>query len=127
VRALLRSHQWQARDPAAQEPSSLSRHDHISKTHAEGGRLMPQSLLVPMHLEAKVLTAAVNVPRLDGDPFNEEDMLEKGIHLHWALPDALTRARFLQTSSGKQTLFPGVPDLWLVVRFNPPPASRATV
>ena len=36
-----------------------------------------------------------------------------GIHLHWALPDAYTRA--VQTSEGKLS-FPGVPNRWLLVR-----------
>jgi hypothetical protein len=39
--------------------------------------------------------------------------LEQGIHLHWALPDALTRA----TSTGGGLDFPAVPDRWLVTRL----------
>jgi hypothetical protein len=41
--------------------------------------------------------------------------LPRGVHLHWALPDVLTRA---QVDPLGQTLrFPAVPDRWLVVRF----------
>ena len=90
---------------------------------------MASSLLVPMHLEAKVLLAPTPVPALDGGPFNEDAVLEPGIHLHWALPDALTRARFLGGNSprtgpstqaeDRTTLFPGVPDRWVVVRYEP--------
>ena len=40
------------------------------------------------------------VPRLDGDAFNRQQELEPGIHVHWALPDMLTRGR-LVTVGGK--------------------------
>jgi hypothetical protein len=38
--------------------------------------------------------------------------MEAGVHLHWAMPDALTRA---DTSSG-QMRFPALPNRWLVSR-----------
>lgn len=38
--------------------------------------------------------------------------LRAGIHLHWALPDALTKA----TDTPDETRFPSVPNRWLVVR-----------
>lgn len=41
------------------------------------------------------------------------DQLEQGVHLHWALPDALTRA---STETG-QLDFPAVPNRWLLTRF----------
>jgi len=87
------------------------------------------SLLVPMHLEAKVVLEPTAVPSLQADPFNQDSVLEPGIHLHWALPDALTRARFVgedhprttpsTEAEDRTTLFPGVPDRWIVVRFDP--------
>jgi hypothetical protein len=86
---------------------------------------MALSILVPVHVEAKILTQRTSVARLSGVPFNHEAELEAGVHLHWALPDALTRARFVDTDDGHRTLFPGVPDLWLVTRFNPPPADSS--
>jgi hypothetical protein len=46
-------------------------------------------------------------------PFQDENLfLKPGIHLHWALPDALTRGA--QTAEG--TVFPEVPNRWLVTR-----------
>lgn len=39
--------------------------------------------------------------------------LESGVHLHWAMPDALTRG---DTSSG-QLVFPALPNRWLVTRI----------
>lgn len=38
-----------------------------------------------------------------------------GIHLHWALPDALTRGK----AEGNRVVFPVVPNRWLVVRIFP--------
>jgi len=46
-------------------------------------------------------------------PFNNQNLLLKaGIHLHWALPDALTQG----THSTDGTDFPAVPNRWLVIR-----------
>ena len=56
---------------------------------------MATSLLYPLHVSAKILRAEQPVPVLDGAPFNREALLEKGIHLHWALPDALTASHLV--------------------------------
>lgn len=46
-------------------------------------------------------------------PFDDsQHYLKKGLHLHWALPDALTRS--LITENG--TTFPNAPNRWLIVR-----------
>lgn len=79
---------------------------------------MPAPLLYPVHVSAKVIKQATTVPRLDGAPFNRDLTLEPGIHVHWALPDVLTRAQMPKRGSS-DVLFPGVPDLWLVIRFHP--------
>jgi hypothetical protein len=41
--------------------------------------------------------------------------LEAGVHLHWALPDALTKGKV--DSSSPAAAFPAVPNRWLVTRF----------
>ena len=69
-----------------------------------------------MDVAARVVNAATTVPRLSDDPFAASGTLEKGIHVHWALPDLMTRA---VASDAHPPRFRGVPDLWLVVRFNP--------
>jgi len=61
---------------------------------------------------------------LNNEPFSDEQMiLRKGCHLHWALPSFLTRST--QLSSGQKAVlkitdqeshFPPVPDRWLVRR-----------
>jgi hypothetical protein len=101
---------------------------------------MKNVLLVPVHLDALplgrdelVLEAMADFSRLpyadgarDVNPdtanvseaivpqdFQDENLnLRAGIHLHWALPDALTRGA--QGDSG--TDFPLVPNRWLLVR-----------
>lgn len=53
-------------------------------------------------------------------PFQDEtSVLRAGVHLHWALPDALTRGRHRRTENGSgdhRTRFPAVPNRWLVRR-----------
>lgn len=98
---------------------------------------MADTLLVPIHLDALRLAEPLGVvtppadftslPWTDGTrdinpdtpylseavvarPFQDENLrLPPGIHLHWALPDALTRAAADGT-------FPPVPNRWLVAR-----------
>jgi hypothetical protein len=76
-----------------------------------------------MSVAAKVLKTPLAVPQVTGPgsaPFNQAASLQPGIHLHWALPDALSRATALGGgTSSSQVVFPGAPDLWLVTRFNP--------
>lgn len=46
-------------------------------------------------------------------PFQDQRLrLKAGIHLHWSLPDALTRAQH----EGNVTTFPTVPNRWLITR-----------
>ena len=42
--------------------------------------------------------------------------LETGVHLHWAMPDALTRAHTTSGPSGRMA-FPALPNRWLVTRI----------
>jgi hypothetical protein len=51
-------------------------------------------------------------------PFQDRGLtLPKGIHLHWALPDALARGRSETTKEhGQRMNFPAVPNCWLVTR-----------
>ena len=96
--------------------------------------------MIPIHLDALVLAEgiAVEAPLAEfrGLPFVDRDhivnpnapnlgettasqslesrntLLMAGVHLHWALPDALTRGN----SNGAVTEFPAVPNRWLVTR-----------
>ncbi|HWJ93729.1 MAG TPA: hypothetical protein VNT33_03340, partial [Telluria sp.] len=43
--------------------------------------------------------------------------LEAGVHLHWALPDALTRGSGVDDANGGTLSFPAAPNRWLVHRI----------
>jgi hypothetical protein len=83
---------------------------------------MSGTVLVPVHLAARVVTT----PSVQAPPFDGEApvVLERGIHVHWALPDALNRAEVEERVGKKRLVFPAVPDLWLVARFAPVPSAR---
>ncbi|MEU8203990.1 hypothetical protein [Streptosporangium sp. NPDC049046] len=58
------------------------------------------------------------------DPFERQDfLLGPGVHLHWSLPDALTR---LVQEDGK-TRVPAVPNRWLVTRRRDEALERSWV
>src|SRR5215213_7243850 len=106
---------------------------------------MSNILLVPVHLDALVLDRDQMVVEATADfsrlpfctgkrdinpdvaniseeivstPFgNQNLLLKKGIHLHWSLPDALTKARPNPDRPEIQD-FPRVPNRWLVTRCN---------
>jgi len=74
--------------------------------------------------------AAVNAGSLLPDPFSlSPESRPAGVYLHWALPDAFTRGAQTPSatqSSGDQpqtsdaeTVFPAIPDRWLVIRLSP--------
>ncbi|MCB9763653.1 MAG: hypothetical protein H6739_28045 [Alphaproteobacteria bacterium] len=97
-------------------------------------------LVVPVHLDALVLDAPQNVVRPTADftrlpwtdgqrdhnsdvanlaeavaaqPFQDLDLvLQPGVHLHWALPDALTEG----AHSDEGARFPAAPNRWMVIR-----------
>src|ERR1700753_4001818 len=92
---------------------------------------MANTLLYPITVSAKVVRSAAKVPSLRGAAFNRDATLEAGIHVHWALPDALTAATVLHGQGNKALALPAVPYLCLVVRFNagvssPTPTARRT-
>ena len=91
------------------------------------------SLLVPVHLDAWVVTPQ-NQEGLAWYYANYGNLKQfaspipgafdtsvaanpvPGIHLHWALPDALTHGK--ESITGEQVEFPLVPNRWLIARFS---------
>jgi ketosteroid isomerase-like protein len=101
---------------------------------------MSSVLFVPIHLDALLLSNDQTfvgpmadftlLPYFDGQrdvnpdvayvsedivsrPFEDQTLyLKAGVHLHWALPDALTRG----AARAGGTEFPAVPNRWLVIR-----------
>lgn len=59
---------------------------------------------------------------LHTEPFADHSLwLESGVHLHWALPDGLTRGTTRRGAPGTVPVdelnFPPVPNQWLVIRY----------
>lgn len=112
-------------------------------------------VLVPIHVDALVVRAAggawadcrlgqpsfsASDPQMSADllavPFKNLDattevpvMRARGVHLHWALPDALTRPDQTPPNSTDphttqlSATYPAIPDRWLVARIFPSPTS----
>ena len=83
---------------------------------------MAREILFPTHLDALIVAPGTVGPRpanVDADVFAPDlPPLTPGIHLHWALPDALTTGKAVPGAAAVD--LPAVPDRWLVVRFGPP-------
>ncbi|MEO7216115.1 hypothetical protein [Mucilaginibacter sp.] len=112
------------------------------------------NLLVPIHLEAIVVNGnnnywkstaqdltALNAARYKSSAAlgfylekrideagkktdDNQPVLEKGIHLHWIMPDALRKGKHLAHG---ELDFPAVPNRWLIVRTDDSGAWRAWV
>ena len=105
---------------------------------------MTNTLLVPIHLDALYLPKDTSVleemtdysklPYYQGrelvnrgsaylsetvlsKPFKQTNLtLKAGIHLHWALPDALTNGTVREGDEDRRIKFPLVPNCWLIIR-----------
>ncbi|HJQ03850.1 MAG TPA: hypothetical protein VJ872_00270 [Nocardioides sp.] len=88
-------------------------------------------ILVPVDVQAYVATAGgeatVGVRGVDDDPapFADGTAREPGVHLHWALPDALMGATHEQ--GGTQPVMSELPDQWVVVRTLMPTGRRQVI
>ncbi len=61
-------------------------------------------------------------------PFDLETNIDKGVHLHWFLPDALSQAFAVDDDDeNDETYFPAVPNRWLVSRFYTTKTSEGEV
>ncbi|HYJ04235.1 MAG TPA: hypothetical protein VEX43_03825 [Chthoniobacterales bacterium] len=121
------------------ELGPIGRSDIAEVEATARNRAARDALLVPIHLDAlvvgqdrSVLSLAPDLTRLPyagvnagvnagvpnlfqsvaPQPFDAPGfLLRPGVHLHWALPDALTRGE----NGADGPLFPAVPNRWLVV------------
>lgn len=87
-------------------------------------------ILVPVDVQAFVAPTGgsdpvVAVAGRTGDvaPFDAGTPLAAGVHLHWAMPDALLRGA-TEATTGDLTL-PALPDRWVVIRHLYPVGSRS--
>ncbi|WP_035644861.1 hypothetical protein [Bradyrhizobium sp. ORS 285] len=87
----------------------VSESDAIQGTTSFSGATVNYAALTPTNLQA--YTGAVANRALNAPPLQP---LEAGVHLHWALPDALTKGK---ADSAAPVKFEAVPNRWLVTRF----------
>ncbi len=86
-------------------------------------------ILVPIDVQAFVVpatggeaTVAVGAVREDPTPFDPGAVRPPGIHLHWALPDALLRGE--NDPAARKLVMPALPDRWVVIRTLLPEGTR---
>jgi hypothetical protein len=94
-----------------------------------------QRILVPIDVQAFVVpkdggeaTVAVTGSSSDPAPFDEGAVMESGVHLHWAMPDALLRGQAKPDESspqGGRLDLPNLPDRWVVLRLVMPVGDAA--
>ena len=88
-------------------------------------------ILVPIDVQAYVVPVGGTEPTVDlvGDPeddpapFGDGAARPVGVHLHWAMPDALLRTARPDPARPKPEL-PSLPDQWVVVRTLQPVGHR---
>jgi hypothetical protein len=138
VRELLHGKRFLAADRAALDVREIATWDKFL--------LREHRLLVPIDVQALYVTPGsaekmVRLPMLvagpngkavenveDGmpDPFSAGAPREAGVHLHWAMPDALLRGRMSDSAAaGANRLgLPALPDRWVVLRLALPRGAR---
>ncbi|QTN22046.1 hypothetical protein HZ992_18035 [Rhizobacter sp. AJA081-3] len=131
IRTLVRGKRFLAADRAALDLGEIATWDKYL--------LREKRLLVPIDVQALYVPAGsaepmVRLPMLvagpngetvlnaeDGmpDPFDAGVPREAGVHLHWAMPDALLRGSFKQATDGasNRLALPPLPDRWVVLRL----------
>ncbi len=89
-------------------------------------------ILVPIDVQAFVATTAAPEPTVDirgadGDPepFADGGPRAAGVHLHWALPDALLRATHAEGET--RPAMADLPDAWVVVRTLQPAGRQQAI
>ena len=89
-------------------------------------------ILVPVDVQAYVARADVAEPTVDlrgaaddPAPFAEGTARQPGVHLHWAMPDALLGVRHDQSTGGPSVT--PLPDAWVVVRTLQPVGAGQAV
>ncbi|NEQ72115.1 MAG: hypothetical protein F6K23_02900 [Okeania sp. SIO2C9] len=98
---------------------------HLDALHLEIDRLVVEAMADFSHLpyfdgQRDVNPNIANISEeIVSQPFQNQNLyLKAGIHLHWALPDALTKGIQVSENNVTRTVFPPVPNRWLVTRSN---------
>lgn len=112
-----------AKGAATQRWAALAKLDVDVDSVATWDPKLPRDkrVMVPIDVQAFVVptttpesTIAFAGARTDPDPFSQPASRNPGVHLHWAMPDALLRARHVDGATS--ITLPRLPDRWVVVR-----------
>ncbi len=94
---------------------------HLDAMYLQSDRLVVEEMAdfsrlpyVDAQLKREINADNANISEsIVSQPFQSQNLhLKKGVHLHWSMPDALTRG----IHHGEQTRFPALPNRWLVTR-----------
>ncbi|PAX59966.1 hypothetical protein [Brunnivagina elsteri] len=95
---------------------------HLDALYLKSDRLVVEAMAdfsrLPHQDQRDVNPNIANISEeIVSQPFQNQNLyLKAGIHLHWALPDALTKGIQTQDNNQTKTAFPAVPNRWLVTR-----------
>lgn len=131
VQQALRSKRFLAADRAGLDLREIATWDqHLLREHRLLVPVDVQALYVPPGSTEKMVRLPMLVAHVGGqpvtdiedglpDPFDEGTPREAGVHLHWAMPDALLRGSFQSAVDGSanRLALPPLPDRWVVLRL----------
>lgn len=131
VQQALRSKRFLAADRAGLDLREIATWDkHLLREHRLLVPIDVQALYVPPGSTEKMVRLPMLVAHVGGqpvtdiedglpDPFDEGAPREAGVHLHWAMPDALLRGSFRSAGDGSanRLALPPLPDRWVVLRL----------
>lgn len=139
TRELLRGKRFLAADRAGIAVAEIATWDPYLLR--ENRLLVPidvQALYVPPGHPERMVRLPMLLAGADGDPaasaeggmpplFAPGEPRPAGVHLHWAMPDALLRGRLSDTPGTNKLGLPPLPDRWLVLRLLLPAGGRQVV
>ena len=115
----------------SQRWAALTKLDVDIDTIRTWDRRLPRDkrILVPVDVQAYVVptagaeaTVAIAGGASDPEPFAAGAAPPSGVHLHWAMPDALMRGSHVEGATS--ITMPALPDRWVVVRTLLPVGGR---
>ncbi len=139
VREVLRSKRFLAADRAALDLGEIGTWDkYLLREHRLLVPIDLQALYVPPGSSEKMVRLPMLLAGVGGraaasadegmpDPFDAGTPRASGVHLHWAMPDALLRGTLQQAEDGSANRLglPPLPDRWLVLRTVLPRGASA--
>ncbi|MBI5721694.1 MAG: hypothetical protein HZC37_28810 [Burkholderiales bacterium] len=140
TRAVLQGKRFLAADRAGLDIAEIATWDrYLLREHRLLVPIDVQALYVPKGaagdaepmLRLPMMLAGTETGNEDGGmppPFAKGTPRESGVHLHWAMPDALLRGSLADAPAGGNRLaLPVLPDRWVVLRLVQPRGGREVV